>query len=1724
MQVDSGVYDWLKELKLVYGRVKQLQNQNIMISDEQAKLFQNGIQLGKLLTQITDNYNVINDVARLKNLQNPSTRVYNWNIIQNCLKCIDYKLEGEIKSLIVSGDNEMLSDLLKELYKTFKLKPQLQLPNINQINQSFSHNNSSIRSITNENNMSYPIDYFENQLINNEELNDPNRVDISQIDINKRLSDCTSLLEFILVGLCKELNLKPKQAVGLLANNNKYLAVGLIKGMKTSFQPLCNWLQNVYVNIKTVLGFIEKEESDLFRFLDMIKPGLQSSSEQVALWSTRIISKVAFEVSNTDILPQTYQWFIRENGGLQSCVLCLKRHKVIKMNVVQIITQIAKYNLSDLFIVQLRKLFDDIKEYIRYISLIFPNLMEMQNYKEELLANRILDFWIEQSQKIADYDPIKNSVSDRQAALQLLCDCWITYPRHITDNLQISIQILDLLKKGSRDFSQVLKFHSLQLLFVLLENFANQKNPATALIYKKLTFSLIENSSDTNLREFILRNFAHTFKKYAQMPPDVLLDPFIKQIQLRSTNNIFTMNTCEVEFFTTISSHPGLNLKTAIQMTDMLSKMYLQDIIWSQSLFQSIKNLIDRFIENETFQEYAIKLSQASLNMIQNSYNQLLQQPGRFQQDYTTEQEQVIIEAQRRALIIELNKFILEREVPSLNKEIRDFVVQVQQDLLASGIQYKGIYQLLLFFGDPDQVIQKFKDEQLAKQKDFEYNLFQMQQNQKSSTAHSDSNQKPQQYLRKNSNEIDWGDAFESSPRPPKINNYGFNNNSQPVVDGSPSMRQYNTNTYGANRMDFQQFEQTNLQHMNQLQKTRDHNMPLFDSIYEKDNKYSSMLNKTRAHVSLERRKDEIDQIREKRENKSLLNDLDKFWKYQKEQQLKKETEQEVNKIHTKLNVGKQKQTDQYAQLIYEEKELDTIKSLNKHKIVKIEDLEQRDIDSLDIVMKQYANTFKFVFSRYSNIHKMFNKKNDLFQEQKNTSELISFGDVWNCCKDFDLQKFVSRDDVLNIMKQVNSNPQYTFLKYSDFVQFIVQLSIFMFSQPPKDLRGQPLGNQLRELFQTMALYKKNKSVNPAIFENPECFAPNLDVMTIKSWNNRLLKDPNIPLPDNLKKVQEKQYYLNNNFDGNKIIGLSEGYTLAYSVLQDILKEKFNISIGESKMQIVNIVQARPKPIPSIATLQKIIPNKPDPLTPQHTKKTNSMSVKDLRNLKQQNIYQSLWVEKYSQYGLPGLPKSRKVILNQAEKNRLEKEEEEIKKQQSLDRKMKQRIKEVELQKDVIEAFKAKKRQEELEKEQKKIQEMEKEKEKYQRQRLQQLAMKNELNKKLEEKKIIKMKQIQEQLEKQQEMEQRRREQIEANKQRVEYREGQVELRNMRKKIQETEKQHKEQERQSSLQNKHKNLNEVALQKEQERKERQNEFKYLFDDLQVNPEVRKIFQDNSRTLSTLFSLYKHYQDIKIQNQKDTEQVDQLSYRGFYLICSHFKILPQILNSDEVTKMYNNCARNNYEGQYGIVYEQFEELLLRIAVKGRPVFDEISKYDQEDPENIGINYQEVAKDQIRKLQQEKLERLKLKSKNQDQDKKKIQLDFVKDNVEQVSIHDIQNLKLTTPGSLKGLITYLELPQDKHYLFQYVKSLQGENQDNKNQFNGNSSIYSKDPYQGTRGRNGSTSSSPIRDRTSSLQLQKKYPKSKKYSNIQSKYKSSVQGDPFSNKQRSNTQIPK
>lgn len=66
------------------------------------------------------------------------------------------------------------------------------------------------------------------------------------MDINREPSETESTLEFILNTLCRALNMKPKQSAALLTNNNQFLTHCVVKGVKSRYEPMINWYQEVY--------------------------------------------------------------------------------------------------------------------------------------------------------------------------------------------------------------------------------------------------------------------------------------------------------------------------------------------------------------------------------------------------------------------------------------------------------------------------------------------------------------------------------------------------------------------------------------------------------------------------------------------------------------------------------------------------------------------------------------------------------------------------------------------------------------------------------------------------------------------------------------------------------------------------------------------------------------------------------------------------------------------------------------------------------------------------------------------------------------------------------------------------------------------------------------------------------------------------------------------------------------------------------------------------------------------------------------------------------------------------------------------------------------------------------------------------------------------------------------------------------------------------------------
>lgn len=84
-------------------------------------------------------------------------------------------------------------------------------------------------------------------------------VDIMEMDETKNPSETESTLEFVLLTLCRALNLKASQSVALLANGNEYLTHCVVKGVKGRFEPMVNWYKDIYSYSKHLATMLEAE-------------------------------------------------------------------------------------------------------------------------------------------------------------------------------------------------------------------------------------------------------------------------------------------------------------------------------------------------------------------------------------------------------------------------------------------------------------------------------------------------------------------------------------------------------------------------------------------------------------------------------------------------------------------------------------------------------------------------------------------------------------------------------------------------------------------------------------------------------------------------------------------------------------------------------------------------------------------------------------------------------------------------------------------------------------------------------------------------------------------------------------------------------------------------------------------------------------------------------------------------------------------------------------------------------------------------------------------------------------------------------------------------------------------------------------------------------------------------------------------------------------------------
>lgn len=169
--------------------------------------------------------------------------------------------------------------------------------------------------------------------------------------------------------------------------------------------------------------------------------------------------------------------------------------------------------------------------------------------------------------------------------------CWAHYPVQFEEEQSLPTQFLFVAKRATRERSASLRYIALSCLFRLLETFATERNPYAAILYKKLTFSLIENYEDLEVRDFMECSFAMLFAKFSSIPIDVLVEPLVKQSHVSEGKasegkaSEGKLNLCDMQLLQRCCTHPKMTLRLSLTLLDLMARVYLNDFVFAHLAF-----------------------------------------------------------------------------------------------------------------------------------------------------------------------------------------------------------------------------------------------------------------------------------------------------------------------------------------------------------------------------------------------------------------------------------------------------------------------------------------------------------------------------------------------------------------------------------------------------------------------------------------------------------------------------------------------------------------------------------------------------------------------------------------------------------------------------------------------------------------------------------------------------------------------------------------------------------------------------------------------------------------------------------------------------------------------------------------------------------------------------------------------------------------------------------
>ena len=1173
-------------------KLNQTVTKQILIGNFFPKLFN---KFNVLMNQLYGNiYQNDENLSNIVDNEQPQIKLHNWELILDSLKnYYGISFDENFKTLLIAGDMNSFNILFDKLYSFFcELKSRIEKIDETKLLKG-NKGNGEIPDFSKEKLGELPKIRFNEDIIDLDALTD----EIAQL---KQLNQTRSVLEFIIVAICKSMSLNSKQAAALLTDNKKYLIHILTKGLSNkNFEPVIYFYQNILGNIDYFMKLLEinsiaypnQISKNIELSLSTFKPGLLSKNMDVVFICSRLLSKIALECIENNLISAAWDWFISPNGGLEGCLLCFKKHNDAAEVIVTLINNFGRFHIYELFTIYLKQFLQNDGAYFTFVADILPTFSKLSNFSDEFEKNNLKGFFLEYILEVSR----SYNINEKIKCILFLAEIWINFSIYFNSDEE-NYRILSIFKTLYKNNNHLVQYTSICQLFRVLLVFSSERNSFVPIIYKSLIFNFIEYHHDLSIRELMLSNFSYLFKIILSIPVGIMVEPYVKQIQY-NLGKTYYFNLTDISFLKTIARHPRYNVKEAILTLDILGKIFYdigkeeameveafktntyRGIYFNKVIDPLFTMILSRYLIHEIGVEFIfkfVKMSLLSFCKLDKSLSEKI--------FYHAIVLNVNPENDKSKLVFEEDNILNERESKfflnfrSLSKQI---IVQLILDILGinnifvNGViknlligaqlrHYKiysfyniGLSKMLSHFGEPHNLVYYYNinfdeldiDREFVKQVELIYDktpenkapLIDNEIEEKKKTVKKEINKNTinNNNLRSISNKKIINNKKLLGPIKKKHFYINEQNNFKQKINNNTNYDKISDNIFNNNTSsDF------NIHNRNRKSFTKSKNSNI-NPLFNFNDEQISQLRYLKEEVA------ERNAI-----NKNIKKDeyyVDEHEKYSKHQKIEsKKTDDRLQRLPGQIS--------------------------NNIILLDMNDEEDRDIIILKKFIKEYEGFFKEVFKKYcGSTYKTLNGKN--FEAIKEISDTITVSEIVKMFKQHNIvDREISKEDIQSIITLMNSK---VFKKrsllggitYEEFIEDFIQISYYSFVKPPFVYRHFTIADYPEEMIRLFsAQFPENMK-----YYNPETILTKSEREICNGLDKQLRVSNFIKLPKTHKKILVTEINFKYIVPECMYFVLGETRTICLELIDEIIKKVTNYHTLEGFLLVNEVYKARPK-------------------------------------------------------------------------------------------------------------------------------------------------------------------------------------------------------------------------------------------------------------------------------------------------------------------------------------------------------------------------------------------------------------------------------------------------------------------------------------------------------------------------------------------------------------------